>query len=67
MLLPFLLAIVLAYVLSPVVNAGQQLRFGGRATPRWVVVLVLYLALVGVLDRAARGSRCRGWARSSAG
>ena len=33
-LLPFLLAIVLAYVLSPVVNAGQQLRIGGRSAPR---------------------------------
>lgn len=48
-LMPFLLAIVLAYVLSPVVNAGQQVKIGGRHTPRWIVVLTLYLTLVGVL------------------
>ena len=41
-LLPFVLAIVLAYVLSPVVNAAQQLRIARPAPPRWVVVLALY-------------------------
>jgi predicted PurR-regulated permease PerM len=45
-LLPFLLAIVLAYVLSPVVDAGERLRVFGRAPRRWAVVVVLYLGLV---------------------
>jgi predicted PurR-regulated permease PerM len=48
-LLPFVLAIVLAYVLSPLVNAGEQLRIGGGRVPRWAVVLVMYVALIGLL------------------
>jgi len=48
-LLPFVLAVVLAYVFSPVVNWGEQTRVGGRRAPRWTVVLALYVALIGVL------------------
>jgi predicted PurR-regulated permease PerM len=48
-LLPFLMAIVLAYVLSPVVDAGQRLRVYGRHPPRALVVVVLYLGLLGGL------------------
>ncbi|MFI4946549.1 MAG: AI-2E family transporter, partial [Burkholderiales bacterium] len=48
-LLPFVLAVVLAYVLSPLVNAGEQLRIGAGRAPRWVVVLVMDVALIGVL------------------
>jgi predicted PurR-regulated permease PerM len=48
-LLPFVLAIVLAYVLSPVVNWGEHLKVNGRRTPRWTVVLALYVALIGAL------------------
>jgi predicted PurR-regulated permease PerM len=48
-LLPFLLAVVVAYVLSPLVQAGERLRvFGGRPK-RWVVVIVLYVLLIGGL------------------
>lgn len=47
-LMPFLLAIVLAYVLSPVVTAGERLRIGARGVPRWAVVLVVYTVLLGV-------------------
>ena len=48
-LLPFVLAIVLAYVLSPLVSAGAQMHIAGGRAPRWIVVLVLYVALIGVL------------------
>ena len=62
-LLPFVLAVVVAYVLSPVVNAGEQLRFGGRAIAalgrgagRCTLTLVGALAgLLVVLGAAARG------------
>jgi predicted PurR-regulated permease PerM len=46
-LLPFLFAIVLAYVLSPVVDAGERIRIGGKPPKRWAVVVVLYLGLIG--------------------
>jgi predicted PurR-regulated permease PerM len=49
LLLPFLLGLVLAYVLSPVVKFGQQLSFGGRHPPRWLVVLALYATLISLL------------------
>lgn len=45
-LVPFLLALILAYVFSPVVKAGERLQLGGRSAPRWAVVLTLYAALV---------------------
>jgi len=45
-LLPFLLAIVVAYVLSPVVSAGQRLKIGGVHPRRWVVVVALYAVLI---------------------
>jgi len=48
-LLPFLLAVVLAYVLSPVVARGERLRIAGRRPARWVVVVALYTLLIGVL------------------
>jgi predicted PurR-regulated permease PerM len=48
-LLPFVLAIVLAYVLSPVVSAGERIRIGKRRAPRWSIVLSLYVTLIGVL------------------
>jgi predicted PurR-regulated permease PerM len=48
-LLPFLLGLVVAYVLSPLVSLGQQIRIGDRPAPRWGVVLVMYVTLVGLL------------------
>jgi predicted PurR-regulated permease PerM len=42
-LLPFLLAIIVAYVLAPIVQVLQ------RVMPRWVAVVVLYIALLGGL------------------
>ncbi len=51
-LAPFMVALVVAYVFAPVVEAMQKLRLGGRAMPRWVAVLVLYLALLGTMATA---------------
>lgn len=48
-LLPFLFAIVLAYVLSPLVDACERVNFFGRTPKRWMVVVVLYLGLIGGL------------------
>jgi predicted PurR-regulated permease PerM len=48
-LLPFLLGLVLAYVLSPLVALLQQARLGRRRPPRWLVVLALYATLIGFL------------------
>lgn len=46
-LMPFLLAIVVAYVLSPVVDAAERKRPFGRQLPRWLIVVLLYLVLIG--------------------
>ena len=43
-LLPFLLAFALAYVIAPPVRWLSAQRFGGRSLPRWGSVLVLYAA-----------------------
>ena len=48
-LLPFLLAIVLAYVLSPLVQAGERLKPFGLQPKRWVVVITIYALLIGGL------------------
>lgn len=48
-LLPFILAATLAYVFAPVVDAMDRLRFRGRPMPRWVAVLVFYVALLATL------------------
>lgn len=41
-LLPFLLAFALAYVIAPPVRWLSRQRVGGRSLPRWAAVLVLY-------------------------
>jgi predicted PurR-regulated permease PerM len=46
-LLPFAVAILLAYVLHPSVTALARLGVGGRHIPRWVATLMLY-AVMGV-------------------
>ncbi|MFK7990360.1 MAG: AI-2E family transporter [Sandaracinaceae bacterium] len=48
-LAPFALALVLAYVLAPVVAWMESRRVAGRGLPRWVAVVVLYTALIGIL------------------
>jgi predicted PurR-regulated permease PerM len=51
-LAPFLLALVVAYVLAPVVDWMERVRVAGRKPPRWVSVLVLYVTLLGALGTA---------------
>lgn len=48
-LLPFLLALVVAFVFAPVVARLERVRMGRRALPRWAAVLLLYLTLLGAL------------------
>lgn len=45
-LLPFLLGVVVAYVLAPLVKVGERVRVGGQKPPRWAVVLALYTMLI---------------------
>lgn len=49
-LLPFVLAIVVAYVLFPAVSTCERVRIRKRHAPRWFVVLFIYLVLLGVLS-----------------
>lgn len=48
-LFPFLLAVVVAYVIAPVVRQAELLRFRGKSAPRWVIVATVYLILLGGL------------------
>lgn len=45
-LFPFLLALIVAYVLEPVCARLERVSVRGRAVPRWVAVLTVYTALV---------------------
>jgi len=46
-LLPFLFALVLAYVLSPVVDTLERTRIGRFQPPRWLAIIVLYIGVLG--------------------
>ncbi len=48
-LLPFFLAVVLAYVLAPLVRFLENLPLGRFKPERWVAVLSLYVSLLGLL------------------
>lgn len=48
-LLPFLLALLLAYVIAPLVRWLSARSFGGRSLPPWASVIVLYAAFGGFL------------------
>ncbi len=48
-LAPFALAMVLAYVFAPVVDAMEHARVAGRKPPRWAAVLALYLTLLSAM------------------
>lgn len=45
-MLPFVLGLLLAYVLHPVVGALTRVRVGGRSIPRWVAVLGIYVTMI---------------------
>ncbi|MSP15741.1 MAG: AI-2E family transporter [Myxococcales bacterium] len=48
-LLPFLLALVVAYVLAPVVERLARVRLGSHSLPRGAAVVICYLVLIGGL------------------
>ena len=48
-LMPFALAIVIAYVLAPVAAQLQKIRIAKWQLPRWVAVLGMYLVLLASL------------------
>jgi predicted PurR-regulated permease PerM len=52
--LTLLVAVVLAYILDPIVTALSRIRFGRRLVPRWVIVIVLYLVLFGGIGTLGR-------------
>ena len=48
--LPFLFAILVAYILAPVVNRFSRLQIRGRPFPRALAVIVLYVNIIAVLS-----------------
>ncbi|MCC6746520.1 MAG: AI-2E family transporter [Deltaproteobacteria bacterium] len=46
--LPFVLAVLVTYVLSPVLSFLGRWKIGGRALPRFAWLIVLYLVLLGL-------------------
>ena len=42
-LLPFILAVVIAYILSPVVNRLHEIKLGRLNMPRWTAVILIYV------------------------
>lgn len=49
-LLPFFLAMVVAYVLTPVVSVLERIELRGRRLPRWGAVIAVYAMLLGMLS-----------------
>ncbi len=47
--LPFVFAILVAYILAPVVDRMARLRVGGRPFPRGLAVILLYINILAVL------------------
>jgi predicted PurR-regulated permease PerM len=48
-MVPFVLAVLLAYLLASVVARLERLRVRGCPVPRWVAVVWVYVAMLGVL------------------
>lgn len=44
--LPFLFAILVAYILAPLVARMSKLRIGASGLPRWVAVIILYVFIL---------------------
>lgn len=52
-LTPFALAVIVAYLLAPVVELLEKVRVGKtRRLPRWIAVVLVYIALLGMLAAA---------------
>ena len=48
--LPFLFAILVAYILAPIVARFSRLRVGGKPFPRAAAVIILYINIIAVLS-----------------
>jgi predicted PurR-regulated permease PerM len=48
--LPFLFAILVAYILAPLVNRFARFRIGGRPFPRGLAVIILYINILAALS-----------------
>src|SRR5450631_3075891 len=48
--LPFLFAILVAYILAPLVERFGRLRLGGKPFPRAAAVIILYVNIIAVLS-----------------
>ena len=48
--LPFLFAILVAYILSPLVDRFERLKIRGRAFPRGAAVIILYINIIALLS-----------------
>ncbi len=48
--LPFLFAILVAYILAPLVDRFGRLRVGGKPFPRAAAVIILYINIIAVLS-----------------
>src|SRR5258706_159542 len=48
--LPFLFAILVAYILAPLVDRLGRLKVGGRAFPRALAVILLYINIIAALS-----------------
>ncbi len=48
-LLPFIIATFLGYILNPMVTKANQRGFLGKKPPRWVAVIMVYFAFFGLL------------------
>jgi predicted PurR-regulated permease PerM len=48
--LPFLFAILVAYILSPLVDRFERLKIRGRPFPRGAAVIILYINIIAVLS-----------------
>src|SRR5580704_3817838 len=47
--LPFMFAILVAYILAPIVERFGRLRLGGKPLPRAAAVIILYVNIIAVL------------------
>ncbi len=48
--LPFLFAILVAYILSPLVDRFERLKIRGRPFPRGLAVVILYINIIAILS-----------------
>ena len=48
--LPFLFAILVAYILAPIVARFSRLRVGGKPFPRAAAVIILYINIIAILS-----------------